>query len=59
MNAITESYAPGDRYFDHHDLATFEDRDFYPDGRDLGENASNRDHYSQPRGALAGCSSSE
>jgi tetratricopeptide (TPR) repeat protein len=38
MHAITEKFGPGDRYFDHHDLATFEDRDFYPDGRDLGEN---------------------
>ena len=29
---------PGDRFFDYHDLAALEDVDFYPDGRDLGEN---------------------
>lgn len=35
---MTTSFMPGDRYFDHFDLATFEDHDFYSDGRDLGEN---------------------
>jgi Tfp pilus assembly protein PilF len=35
---VSTSYTPGDRYFDHFDLTTLEDRDFYPDGRDLGEN---------------------
>lgn len=35
---LTNSFQPGDRFFDHFDLATLEDRDFYPDGRDLGEN---------------------
>ena len=29
---------PGDRFFDHFDLAALENPDFYPDGRDLGEN---------------------
>ena len=38
MNAVTTSFPPGERYFDHFDLATLEDPDFYPDGRDLGEN---------------------
>ncbi|MCY2952640.1 MAG: ammonia-forming cytochrome c nitrite reductase subunit c552 [Planctomycetota bacterium] len=38
MNPLTGTYKPGDRYFDHFDLATLEDPDFYPDGRDLGEN---------------------
>ncbi len=38
MNPLTVSFTPGDRFFDHYDLATLEDRDFYPDGRDLGEN---------------------
>ncbi|UCF38526.1 MAG: hypothetical protein JSU96_06710, partial [Acidobacteriota bacterium] len=38
MNPITESYLPGDRYFDHFNLHTLEHPDFYPDGRDLGEN---------------------
>ena len=38
MNPITTSFKPGDRYFDHYDLVTLESADFYPDGRDLGEN---------------------
>lgn len=35
---LTPAYLPGERFFDHYDLATLEDPDFYPDGRDLGEN---------------------
>jgi tetratricopeptide (TPR) repeat protein len=35
---LTNSFKPGDRFFDHFDLVTLEDPDFYPDGRDLGEN---------------------
>jgi len=35
---ITAGFTPGDRYFDHFDLTTLENPDFYPDGRDLGEN---------------------
>ena len=35
---ITPGFMPGERFFDHYTLATLEDRDFYPDGRDLGEN---------------------
>jgi len=38
MIPITTSFEPGDRYFDHYDLVTLESSDFYPDGRDLGEN---------------------
>ncbi|SPF33790.1 Tfp pilus assembly protein PilF [Syntrophobacter sp. SbD1] len=38
MSPVTSNFAPGDRFFDHSDLATMEDPDFYPDGRDLGEN---------------------
>ncbi|UCD52463.1 MAG: ammonia-forming cytochrome c nitrite reductase subunit c552 [Phycisphaerales bacterium] len=38
MSPITASFTPGERYFDHFDLVTLENRDFYPDGRDLGEN---------------------
>lgn len=38
MDPVTASYRPGDRYFDHFDLTTLEHPDFYPDGRDLGEN---------------------
>jgi len=35
---ITPTFTPGERFFDHFDLVTLEDPDFYPDGRDLGEN---------------------
>lgn len=35
---LTPAYQPGDRFYDHYDLAPLEDADFYPDGRDLGEN---------------------
>lgn len=35
---LTASFMPGDRFFDHFDLTTLENPDFYPDGRDLGEN---------------------
>jgi len=38
MVVMTTNFRPGDRYFDHYDLVTLEDPDFYPDGRDLGEN---------------------
>lgn len=38
MSPLTDSFAPGNRYFDHFDLETLEHADFYPDGRDLGEN---------------------
>jgi len=31
-------FHPGDRLFDHFDLVTLESPDYYPDGRDLGEN---------------------
>jgi len=37
-NPITSSYMPGDPFFDNFNLITLEDHDFYPDGRDLGEN---------------------
>jgi Flp pilus assembly protein TadD len=38
MYPITSTFEPGDRYFDHFGLTTLEHPDFYPDGRDLGEN---------------------
>lgn len=38
MSPITPSYMPGEKYFDNYNIMTLEDRDFYPDGRDLGEN---------------------
>ncbi len=38
MSPVTATYPPGDRFYDHYDIVTLEDPDFYPDGRDLGEN---------------------
>jgi tetratricopeptide (TPR) repeat protein len=35
---LTTGYRPEERFYDHFDLVTLEDPDFYPDGRDLGEN---------------------
>ena len=35
---LTLACQPGERFYDHFDLVTLEDPDFYPDGRDLGEN---------------------
>ena len=38
MSPVSASFRPGDKYFDHFNLITLEHPDFYPDGRDLGEN---------------------
>jgi tetratricopeptide (TPR) repeat protein len=38
MSPVANSFHPGDRFFDAFDLVGLESRDFYPDGRDLGEN---------------------
>jgi tetratricopeptide (TPR) repeat protein len=38
MRPITPGYMPGDKYFDNYDLIVLNNTDFYPDGRDLGEN---------------------
>ena len=38
MRPITTTFMPGARFFDHFDLVGLESPDFYPDGRDLGEN---------------------
>ena len=35
---LTTGYALKESFFDHFDLVTLEDSDYYPDGRDLGEN---------------------
>jgi tetratricopeptide (TPR) repeat protein len=35
---LTPSYRPGEQFFDHFDLVALESADYYPDGRDLGEN---------------------
>lgn len=38
MSPISPAYQATQRFFDHYDLVTLEDPDYYPDGRDLGEN---------------------
>ncbi len=35
---LSVTFRPGDKFFDHYDLVTLEHADYYPDGRDLGEN---------------------
>ncbi len=35
---LTTTFKPGDKFFDHFGLVTLENQDYYPDGRDLGEN---------------------
>lgn len=36
--SLTPLYRPGDTFFQHFDLITYENPDYYADGRDLGEN---------------------
>jgi Tfp pilus assembly protein PilF len=38
LSPVSISFKPGEKYFDHYNLVTLEHPDFYPDGRDLGEN---------------------
>jgi tetratricopeptide (TPR) repeat protein len=38
MTPLSRDFTPGELFFDHYDLTSYEDPDFYPDGRDLGEN---------------------
>jgi len=38
MSPVSTSFKPGEKYFDHFNLITLDNPDFYPDGRDLGEN---------------------
>jgi tetratricopeptide (TPR) repeat protein len=38
LRPISPKFAPGELFYDHFDLAALEHDDFYPDGRDLGEN---------------------
>ncbi len=40
MSPISIDFLPGDPFYDHYDLITLEHPDYYPDGRDLGENYS-------------------
>jgi tetratricopeptide (TPR) repeat protein len=35
---LTTDFKPGEKFFDHFGLVTLENPDYYPDGRDLGEN---------------------
>jgi tetratricopeptide (TPR) repeat protein len=35
---LTVLYSPGEKFFDHYDLVTLDNPDYYRDGRDLGEN---------------------
>lgn len=35
---LTQTYVPGEPFFQHFNLVTLENPDYYPDGRDLGEN---------------------
>jgi len=35
---LTDGFRTGDKFFDHFSLATYENPDYYPDGRDIGEN---------------------
>ncbi len=38
MIPLSASFPPGAAFFDHYDLVALESPDYYPDGRDLGEN---------------------
>ena len=38
MVPLSTDFIAGERFYDHYDLLTLEHPDFYPDGRDLGEN---------------------
>ncbi|WP_148594613.1 ammonia-forming cytochrome c nitrite reductase subunit c552 [Aquisphaera giovannonii] len=48
MVPLSTSFAPGDAFFDHYDLVTLENPDYYPDGRDLGENYTYTSWLSSP-----------
>ncbi len=52
MRQLTTGFKPGEDFFDHYGLVTLEDRDFYPDGRDLGEN------YTYTLWRMSGCAKS-
>lgn len=38
MIPLSRDFTPGELFFDHYDLLSYEDPDFFADGRDLGEN---------------------
>jgi Flp pilus assembly protein TadD len=52
MHPVTEAFPPGELFFNHYDMATLEDPDFHPDGRDLGEN------YTYTLYRISGCAQS-
>jgi len=54
MSPLDNAFQSGDRYFDHFNLFTLEDRDFYPDGRDLGENFTYTSWLMSPCAASGG-----
>jgi len=52
MSPLTKVFTPGQLFYDHFDLVTLENPDFYPDGRDLGEN------YTYTTWSMSPCSQS-
>ena len=38
MVPLSTDFIAGEKFYDHYDLITLEHHDYYPDGRDLGEN---------------------
>ncbi len=50
---LSDAFPPGARLFDHFGLVTLESPDYYPDGRDLGEN------YTYTTWRLSSCLKSE
>ncbi|QZT39020.1 tetratricopeptide repeat protein [Halosquirtibacter xylanolyticus] len=38
MSPLTAKFMAGEKFYDHYNLVTLENVDYYPDGRDLGEN---------------------
>lgn len=52
QQAISDGYKPGDNFYNHFNLITLENADYYPDGRDLGEN------YTMTSWAMNACAES-
>ena len=49
---IWKRYNPGEPFYDYYEPAVFNDQDFYPDGRDLGEN------YTHASWSMSACAKS-
>lgn len=45
---LTLAYIPGEPFFQHFNIITLESPDFYPDGRDLGENYTMASWFQSP-----------